>query len=269
MKLSIITINYNNAAGLKQTLDSVAMQDCTDFEHVIVDGASTDDSVDIIRAYSQLPIANRYKITWLSEPDTGIYNAMNKGIKMSHGEYLLFLNSGDAFADGSVVANFYKANISEDIATGIEKRPNGKLSYPKQENELTYSYFYDDTLLHQSTFVRKDAFERYGMYNENNRIVSDWEWFFRVIIIENATYRPLDFVVADFEGDGMSMSTKYRLILVEESERVHNNMLPRLQPDYFEFKRLKQVELEYKFLKNGKFGWIVRLLLRLKNNKRK
>lgn len=267
MKLSIITINYNNAAGLQKTLDSVASQNCTDFEHIIVDGASTDDSVDIIRAYSQLPIANRYKITWLSEPDTGIYNAMNKGIKMSDGEYLLFLNSGDAFADRSVVANFYKANISEDIATGIEKRPNGKLSFPKHEKELTYSYFYDDTLLHQSTFVRKDAFERYGMYNEKNRIVSDWEWFFRVIIIENATYRPLDFLVADFEGGGMSMSTEYRLLLEEESERVHNNMLPRLRIDYFELMRLKKVELEYEFLKNGKFGWIVHLLLLLKSKK--
>ena len=72
MKLSIITINYNNATGLKNTLDSVAMQTYTEFEHIIVDGASTDGSVDIIRNYSRLPIANRHKITWVSEPDTGI-----------------------------------------------------------------------------------------------------------------------------------------------------------------------------------------------------
>ena len=95
MKLSIITINYNNAAGLKKTLDSVAAQTYTDFEHIIVDGASTDGSVDEIIAYSQSPIANRHKIIWLSEPDTGIYNAMNKGIKKASGDYLLFLNSGD------------------------------------------------------------------------------------------------------------------------------------------------------------------------------
>ena len=268
MKLSIITINYNNAAGLKRTLDSVAAQTYTDFEHIIVDGASTDDSVDEILTYSQSPIANRHQITWISEPDTGIYNAMNKGIKMAVGEYLLFLNSGDTLENADVVSNFYMADIIADIATGIEKRPNGSFDYPRKEEELCYSYFYDNTLLHQSTFIRKDAFERFGMYNENNKVASDWEWFFKVIIKENATYVPLNFIVADFEGYGISESSDNCAMRADESKKVHDTVVPRVCRDYFELKRLQKIEEEYEFLKNGKLGWIVRLLLCVKKIKK-
>lgn len=267
MKLSIITINYNNAAGLKQTLDSVAMQDCTDFEHVIVDGASTDDSIDIVRAYSQLPIANRYKITWLSEPDTGIYNAMNKGIKIASGDYLLFLNSGDVFVNTDVVQQFYDTPITVDVATGIEQESNGRLIYPKQEDELSYFYFYDDTLMHQSTFIRRDAFDRFGMYNERYRIVSDWEWFFKALMVYNASYQTLDFVVSIFDGEGISNSHKAIRLHNNEREQVRQSILPRVRVDYNELKRLKNVEKEFIFLKNGKMGWIVRLLLKLKSIK--
>lgn len=267
MKLSIITINYNNAAGLKKTLDSVVVQTYTDFEHIIVDGASTDGSVDEIIAYSQSPIANRHKIIWLSEPDTGIYNAMNKGIRMAHGEYLLFLNSGDVFANTDVVQQFYDTPITADIATGIEQESNGRLIYPKQEDELSYSYFYDDTLMHQSTFVRRDAFERFGMYNEDYRIVSDWEWFFNALIKQSATYQALAFLVALFDGDGISNSQQHMLSHNEEREKVRQRVLPRIRTDYNELKRLQKVEKEYLFLKNGKAGWIVRLLLKLKKNK--
>lgn len=271
MKLSIITINWNNADGLKRTLDSVKAQTCQEFEHIIVDGTSTDGSVGVIREYEeQLHLRHSIiHIKWLSEKDNGIYNAMNKGIRMAEGEYLLFLNSGDALVDENVVDNFYKADISEDIATGIEKRPNGKYDYPRKEEELCYSYFYDDTLLHQSTFIRKDAFERYGMYNENNRVASDWEWFFRTIIVANATYRPLDFVVADFEGGGISATTDNCAMRAEERKRVHDAIVPRVSRDYHELKRLQKVEEEYKFLKNGKMGWIVRLLLKLKKRSKR
>ena len=119
LKLSIITINYNNAAGLKKTLDSVASQTCTDFEHIIVDGASTDGSVDIIREYENTlasclsPLASRLK--WLSESDTGVYNAMNKGIKLAKGEYLLFLNSGDYLVEESVLDKVFANDCVADI----------------------------------------------------------------------------------------------------------------------------------------------------------
>lgn len=278
MKLSIITINWNNAEGVERTLKSVLVQTNREFEHIIVDGASTDGSVDVIKEYvkqvngdcadNTSTIQVGYKVKWVSEKDKGIYEAMNKGIRMAKGEYLLFLNSGDALENAEVVENFYKADIKTDIATGIEKRPNGKFDYPRKEEELCYSYFYLDTLLHQSTFIRRDAFERFGMYNENNRVASDWEWFFRAIIKENASYSPLDFVVADFEGNGISATSDNTELRAVERKRVHDAIVPRVSRDYHELMRLKEVEEEFEFLKNGKLGWIVRLLLKMKRLKK-
>ena len=290
MKLSIITINWNNADGLRRTLESVASQANRNFEHIIVDGGSTDGSVDVIKEYEstikqsvtidQSIIQNKehestikrsitinqstIQIMWVSEKDKGIYEAMNKGIRMAKGEYLLFLNSGDALENAEVVENFYKADVKTDIATGIEKETNGHLIYPKKEEKLCYSFFYDDTLMHQSTFIRRDAFERFGMYNEDNRIVSDWEWFFNAIMKQDASYQPLDFVVALFDGEGISNSKRVLQSHNEEREGVRQRILPRVRRDYNELKRLELVENEYKYLKNGKMGWLVKMLLKLK-----
>ena len=275
MKLSIITINYNNAEGLHQTLESVYSQTCCQFEHVIIDGGSSDGSVPIIKSYEESIVAKRLNqktqypiITWVSEKDTGIYNAMNKGIKKAQGEYLLFLNSGDVFANDNVTSHFVDTDVKADIATGIEKMPNGDLIHPKKEIELTYSFFYNDTLLHQSTFIRRDAFERYGMYREDYRIVSDWEWFFRALIKEDATYQSLDFVVADFDGTGMSNDSKYRQLQNEERKKVQQEILPRIYNDYTELIRLKKVEREYLYMEEGMFGWIIKLIHKIKRMKK-
>lgn len=107
MKLSIITINYNNRDGLKRTLQSVENQNTRDFEHVIIDGASTDGSAEDIRKYAE----NKPNVIWVSEPDSGIYNAMNKGAKLASGEYLLFLNSGDDLYSSHVVQDFNKEKL--------------------------------------------------------------------------------------------------------------------------------------------------------------
>ena len=99
MRLSIITINWNNATGLEKTLQSVASQTFKEFEYVIVDGASTDGSVEVIRKYE----SQFAHLKWVSEPDTGIYNAMNKGIRMASGEYIQILNSADCLASEDVM----------------------------------------------------------------------------------------------------------------------------------------------------------------------
>ena len=167
MKLSIITINYNNAAGLKKTLDSVASQTYTDFEHIIVDGASTDGSVDEIIAYSQSPIANRHKITWISEPDTGIYNAMNKGVLMAEGEYTLMLNSGDYLVDDHVIENVLPLLDGTDIIQGntieeyLDKTMRNR-GYGK--SDIDFFDVMKGHFLHQAAFCRRDLFGRYGMF---------------------------------------------------------------------------------------------------------
>ena len=112
MKLSIITVNLNNRIGLERTINSVVSQTFKDFEWIVIDGGSTDGSKELITQY-----ANHFAY-WVSEPDKGIYNAMNKGIKVAKGEYLLFLNSGDWIIDERVAQDFIETSISADIISG-------------------------------------------------------------------------------------------------------------------------------------------------------
>lgn len=266
MKLTIVTICYNDALGLRKTLDSVALQSCQDFEHVIVDGASKDGSTAIIKAYAE---TSECSVVWVSEPDKGIYNAMNKGVKMAGGEYLLFLNSGDVLVGTDVIEHFSNAKVYADVASGLEQMPDGRLAFPKQECELTYDYFYNDTLRHQSTFIRRDAFEKYGLYREDYRIVSDWEWFFRVLVRDNASYQMLNFEVSEFDGNGVSNSQTQMKLHEIERERVHQEILPRLYPEYEELQMLRTVKEEYDHLKSGRFGVFVKLFLRIKKAKKK
>jgi glycosyltransferase involved in cell wall biosynthesis len=130
MKLSIITINWNNAEGLRKTMKSVLTQSCKEFEYIVVDGGSTDGGVDIIKQYEDSP-----NLRWLSEKDNGIYNAMNKGIKMAHGEYLHFLNSGDCLIDQDVVRKMLaevERNNHPDIMIGSLYRLEGNKTIKDQ-----------------------------------------------------------------------------------------------------------------------------------------
>lgn len=266
MKLSIITINYNDAAGLKKTLDSVVAQTYREFEHIIVDGASTDGSVDVIRAHES-SLASRLK--WISEPDTGIYNAMNKGIKMATGEYLLFLNSGDSLVDKDVVKDFILCDNSEDIISGgtllgYEERIQ---KFPPEQ--LTFELFVHDSLMHAATFIKRILFEKYGLYNENHRIVSDWEFFVKVLINHNCTYTKIDRLISLFDTTGISNQSSHAVLQETERNEVINTMMPYLKPVYEELIEKRKICEEYRFLKAGRLGWIVRLCLKIKSMKKK
>lgn len=275
MKLSIITINYNDAAGLKKTLDSVAMQTCADFEHIIVDGASTDGSVDIICQYADSQDIRRQgneakrQVAWLSEPDTGIYNAMNKGIRMASGEYLLFLNSGDVLVDENVVYGFLASDRIEDIVAGgtllgVDER------LPKYPPEvLTYELFVTDSLMHAATFIRRELFEQYGLYNEQHRIVSDWEFFVKVLVNNNCTYTTIDRMISLFDTTGISNQSSHSTLHEQERKEVIDRYMPRLIPVYEELVEKRRICEEYQFLKNGRLGWVIKLCLKLKSMKKK
>src|SRR5690554_2808646 len=118
IKLSVITVNLNNAAGLSKTLESVASQTFTNYEHIIIDGGSTDGSVDIIKDYERKFNGAPGHLYWVSEPDKGIYNAMNKGIKVASGEYCNFLNSGDYYISAPTLSTIFDHNPNSDILYG-------------------------------------------------------------------------------------------------------------------------------------------------------
>ena len=144
MKLSIITINYNNRDGLQKTIESVVSQSFKDFEWIVIDGGSNDGSRELIERYAE---SISY---WVSEPDKGIYNAMNKGIKASNGDYLLFLNSGDSLCDEYVIADFQKLSFTEDIISGniIVDDSIYNARFSPDESELSYRFMCESTILH-------------------------------------------------------------------------------------------------------------------------
>lgn len=206
MKLSIISINYNNAEGLRKTLASVSGQASVLLEHVIIDGASTDSSAEIIREYAE---SASYPVKWVSEKDEGIYNAMNKGIRMAEGEYIQILNSGDCLADADVAARMLDAIEREghpDILYGNMLRVDENGSVVGKSGEVEYSLrqFYSSTLNHDCAYIKRSLFGEYGLYDEDLKIVSDWKWYLQVIGLGRVKPVYVDVDVTLFDCSGIS-----------------------------------------------------------------
>lgn len=209
MKLSIITINYNNLEGLKRTYESVVSQTCQDFEWIIIDGGSTDGSKEFIEEHQA------HFAYWCSEPDKGIYNAMNKGIAKANGEYLQFLNSGDNLVDNKVVEEFLALGWDEDVIVG-DVMLGGNIDNIKchpEDSELDFDYLLRGGFCHQAIYFKHRLHEKYGCYDEFFKIVSDWKFVLEVLMMHNSTYRHWKRLVVDYDENGISS--------VEESVKLH------------------------------------------------
>lgn len=224
-KLSIITINYNNVEGLINTIESVVNQINNDFEYIIIDGGSTDNSLDVIKEYAS------HLDYWVSEEDNGIYHAMNKGVSIAHGEYCLFMNSGDMFYDNNVIGQVFKSGkLYADIVTGP--------SYSEVDKEkiwwfppitIYFSTLYVGTLNHQSSFIRTSLLKEFP-YDESLKIVSDWKFFLESLIIANATYKAIEIPISRQDSRGASSDMN---ILLSERNNVLLDLFPeRVLMDY-------------------------------------
>lgn len=258
MVLTIITINRNNASGLKKTMQSVLDQGFKDFEYVVVDGASTDGSVEVIEGFVS---AFGGRLKWISEPDKGIYNAMNKGIRIAGGDYVEFLNSGDCLASDDVVGRMMGALGKEhfpSILYGnmIKVFPDGHrfkdLCFAGRE--ISFLGFYTGTLNHSPAYIRKSLFGKYGMYDESLRIVSDWKWYLQAIILgdEKPVYADIDVTLFDMTG----ISETNKELDKAERKQVLSELIPAsILADYGQysfaidqFKRLKRHPWAYKMV---------------------
>lgn len=201
MLLSIITINYNNCSGLKKTIESVICQTFTDYEWIVIDGGSTDGSKELIEQYSD------HFSYWCSEPDKGIYNAMNKGIDHARGDYYQFLNSGDYLFSDITLQSVFSKEYNEDLLYGDYKLENQ--SYIKRfPSELSLSFFLDDCLNHQASFYRNSLFEN-NRYDESFKIVSDWAFYFQ-LVLQGKSFKHIPIVIVEFEPNGIgSILTEY------------------------------------------------------------
>ena len=217
MKLSIITINYNNRDGLQKTIDSVVSQTWRDFEWIVIDGGSTDGSKELIEKYQE------HFAYWCSEPDKGVYNAMNKGVAKANGEYLNFMNSGDIFHDAFVLGNVFKEDIVADILIG-QVVTVGENKIINQQANLDFWRVLAG-FCHQGTFVKLKHLKMYP-FDESLKIVSDWKLWIQTIVFDNCKVQWLDIIVADYDMTGIS-SKENKLDNIER-EIVLNQLFPPL-----------------------------------------
>jgi len=234
-KLSIITINLNNASGLLRTIESVVNQTFTDYEHIIIDGGSIDNSVEVIKKFVE-------KITyWVSEPDKGIYNAMNKGILQSKGEYLLMLNSGDILYENDILNKVIRFGLNKDIVYGDVLWIEGENQFVTVFPDLPhFSYFVNSSLCHQATFIKKELHSFAGLYKENYRIVSDWCFFIKALFHYNCSFVHFPIIVSSCIRDGISCDPDIWPQIVKEREEFLAKEFPLILNDYTDGKHLNK-----------------------------
>ena len=297
MKLSIITINRNNAEGLRKTLDSVKAQTYREIEHIIVDGGSTDASVEVIREYESANSLNPNSliVKWSSEPDGGIYNAMNHGLEIALGrrvvnenhtsspnplnsnplnespcDYIQILNSGDILAAPDVTErmmaaltslNAKRSSLNENAVSilygnMIKQWPDGKRVKDTCGGEMytpeSFLYFYNGTLNHDCAYIRRDLFDKYGLYNEQMKICSDWEWYVKAIALggEIPIYTNIDVTIFDMNGVSESGGKNKELIKKERRAYLEKILPSSVLHDYdhfafpmLQYQRLKKYHL--------------------------
>jgi glycosyltransferase involved in cell wall biosynthesis len=242
MRISIITVCLNNE-NLEKTIDSVLAQNHDDCEYWIIDGKSTNSiTIDTISKYS-----NDQRVNIISEKDNGIYDAMNKGIKLATGEYLIFLNAGDCFYSADSLNQFITQHNNEEIIYGnLQVISPGSTWIKEYPSKLSFSYFLADTLPHPASFIKRSVFNIAGLYETNMLISADWALFINAICSKNLSYRHLNYIVSSFSYDGISSLSQNQEIIIAEKKQYLNNTFPLFVNDYEEFKIIKQKMANFK-----------------------
>lgn len=197
-KISVVTICYNEP-HIESTCESIINQTCKDFEWVVIDGGSNDETLEILERYK------KHMAVFVSEKDTGVYNAMNKGIELASGEYINFLNGGDYYYDKESLERALSLGFDADIIYGdqkfLQKDDFFVKAYPKV---LPHKWFLNDCIPHQSSFIKRELFDKYGKYNEKYKIVSDWEKWIILIDVNKVSYKHISTMVSVHRYDGIS-----------------------------------------------------------------
>ncbi len=236
MRLSIITVNLNNKTGLENTIKSVFQQTNRDFEFIVIDGLSKDGSRDVITA-------NANRITkWVSEKDSGIFNAMNKGIGLAQGEYLLFLNSGDYLYSTDTLEKVSKHQFSEDFVVfdielvRREGREVRRLEKDPREILIIGEIF------HQAVFHHRRVFQKLGLYDEAFPLVADYELFLRAFFKAGCTCKSIHEVLVEYDHIyGMSSDIKNAQRYHDERRKAQRNVFDAEVVDAFE-RQHKEIE---------------------------
>ena len=226
MKVSIITISYNNLRGLKDTYQSIIRQTFHDYEWIVIDGGSTDGTKEFLQEHDA-EIAY-----WCSEPDKGVYNAQNKGTEHAKGEYSIYMNSGDSFYADDVLEKVFGQGIDADIIYGnwMLVFEDGKTRLGPAPEVADFAYFFDDNMCHQSMLIRTGAV-RERPYDESFRIYADWEeWL--ALYTQGKKFKKIDLTICNFMVGGISTgdnaSEKLKQERKAEIKRINEKYYPEL-----------------------------------------
>ena len=215
MKVSIVTINRNNLTGLKETYRSIVSQTFKDWEWIVVDGGSTEGDRSFIKEH-----ADRIS-WWCSEPDSGVYDAQNKGIAHARGEWMIFMNSGDRFCDNKVLERVFKAEHTADVLYGdwVRVYEDGRMEEIKAPERMSVHFICRDNLCHQAIFVKGDLL-RQSPYNEEYTVYADWaKWI--ELVLGRYVFEHLPFSVCYFSVGGLSAN------VTAEVEKERERMIRR------------------------------------------
>ena len=228
--LSVITICLNAKKMLEMTSESLICQKTINFQWIVIDGNSVDGTQSIIQKYE------KNCDLFISEPDDGIYDAMNKGLRYAKGEYVLFLNAGDTLYNSKTLSsiNFF---INRDLIVGdLYFCQNKELN--KSPNKLQKNYLLKKMLPHQATFFRRDIFDKYGFFDTSYRIAGDYEMFSRLIQKYKVSYSHVPGIIANFDETGISSNDNFRYLRKKENHRVRWKYFPRYR---FTLKSIRQM----------------------------
>lgn len=206
MKVSIITVCFNSVATIRQTIESVLSQTHEDIEHIIVDGGSKDDTMEIVGEYE-----NRLGVI-VSEPDNGLYDAMNKGVQLASGDVVGILNSDDFFESGNVietVVSELKRNPELDVVFGkvvfVNPYDLGRVvRHYNAEKFKPWKLRFGWMPPHPGTFVKRSAYNKVGKYRTDLKIAADYEFFVRLFLTHSASYKFIDKVIVRMRTGGVS-----------------------------------------------------------------
>lgn len=203
--ITVVTVCYNAVTSLENTIRSVLGQSYSNIEYIVIDGGSNDGTKEVIERYA------KHLSYWVSEPDSGIYDAMNKAIAKASGDWIVFMNAGDFFIDQDVVSNvipYLDESVSifhGNIVKVYDYHKEKGCQLGKEKIDLV-DFFYG-TIDHQAAFIRRTLFEEYGYYDTSYQLAADWLFFMKVIGIHHEPHKYVNMDIAYFQMDGKS--TKY------------------------------------------------------------
>lgn len=262
MKVSIITVCKNAESAIERTMLSVVTQSCfaENIEYLIIDGASTDKTLEIIKQY-----ADKYPIKWISEPDSGIYNAMNKGIKLASGDYLLFLNAGDYLVHYNVIKSLMNLfeNNEFDLIYGdvLSIDPLSEQYWIKATKDPDIFFLFNDSLAHQAVFYKRNLFDKFGLYDENFTILADNVFNKKIICDKLVSVKHINQIISVFFSDGISSTNKQ--LNQKEREKFKENFFSQDEINEIEKQTRRSEIIKQRLKKKSMLRFLAKILMKI------